>query len=88
MELATWILVRWQLPTGALLAMVLNGFYAMGIIVTLMRGLDLPNCGCDGVFSPQPLRWYSPLAGFALVGLSSALRVGAQASHTTLDKVS
>ncbi|CUS32209.1 hypothetical protein COMA1_10503 [Candidatus Nitrospira nitrosa] len=36
--------------------MVLNGFYAMGIIVTLMRGLDLPNCGCDGVFSTRRLR--------------------------------
>lgn len=88
MELATWILVRWQLPTGALLAMVLNGFYAMGLIVTFMRGLDLPNCGCYGVFFPQPLRWYSPLEDLVLVGLCYALHAGAHASHTTLDKVS
>lgn len=85
--LAAWILVGWRLPTGALLAMMLNGLYAIGLIVTLLRGLDLPNCGCYGVFFPQPLRWYSPLEDLVLVGICYALYAGAQASDTTLDKV-
>ena len=86
--LTAWILVGWRLPTGALLAMMLNSLYAIGLIVTLLRGLDLPNCGCYGVFFPQPLRWYSPLEDLALAGICYALYVGAQASRTTLDKVS
>jgi len=84
--LAAWILVGWQLSTGALIAMGLNGLYAIGLIVTLLRGLDLPNCGCYGVFFPQPLRWYSPLEDLALVGICSVLRVGAKRSSQPLDK--
>jgi hypothetical protein len=34
----------------------------------------LENCGCFGVFFPQPLRWYSPLEDLVLVGLCLALR--------------
>lgn len=74
----TWILVGWRLLTGALLAMMLNGLYAMGLILTLLRGIDLPNCGCYGVFFPQPLRWYSPLEDLALVGLGYVLYVSAK----------
>ena len=44
----------------------------------LFRGLDLPNCGCYGVFFPQPLRWYSPLEDLALVGLGYVLYVSAK----------
>jgi Methylamine utilisation protein MauE len=86
--LAAWIFVGRQLPTGALLAMGLNGLYAIGLIVTLVRGLDLPNCGCYGVFFPQALRWYSPLEDLVLVGICYALRIGAQNNYATLDKVS
>lgn len=86
--LAVWILVGWRLPTGALLAMMLNGLYAMGLMVTLMRGLDLPNCGCYGVFFPQPLRWHSPIEDLVLGGICYALRIGAQKGQVPLDRVS
>jgi hypothetical protein len=59
----------------------LNGLYAIGLIVTLLRGLDLSNCGCYGVFFPQPLRWYSPLEDLVLVGICYALHIGAQKNH-------
>jgi Methylamine utilisation protein MauE len=81
--LAVWILVGWRLPTGALLAMTMNGLYVIGLIITLIRGLDLPNCGCYGVFFPQPLRWYSPLEDLVLMGICYALYVGAQKSRQT-----
>jgi hypothetical protein len=84
--LAVWILVGWQLSTGALIALSLNGLYAIGLVVTLFRGIDLQNCGCYGVFFPQPLRWYSPLEDLALVGICSLLRVGAKRSGQPLDK--
>ena len=78
--LAAWILSGWRLPTGALFGLMLNGLYAVGLILTLVRGLDLPNCGCYGVFFPQPLRWYSPLEDLVLVGMCYALRIGAKKS--------
>jgi hypothetical protein len=84
--LAVWILVGWQLSTGALIALSLNGLYAIGLVVTLFRGIDLQNCGCYGVFFPQPLRWYSPLEDLAVVGICSVLRVGAKRSGQPLDK--
>jgi hypothetical protein len=34
-----------------------------------VRGLDLTNCGCFGLFFPQPLRWYTPLEDVVLVAL-------------------
>ena len=73
--LAVWILSGWHLSTGALLALMLNGLFTVGLIVTLFRGLDLPNCGCYGVFFPQPLRWYSPLEDLVLVGICYAMHV-------------
>lgn len=86
--LAVWILIGWQLSTGALIALSLNGLYAVGLVVTLLRGLDLPNCGCYGVFFPQPLRWYSPLEDLVLVGICLVLRIGAKRSARPLDNMS
>jgi hypothetical protein len=85
--LAAWVLVGWQLSTAALIALSLNGLYAIGLIITLLRGLDLPNCGCYGVFFPQPLRWYSPLEDLVLVGICALLRIGADRSDRPLDKM-
>ena len=85
--LAAWILSGWRLPTGALFGLMLNGLCAVGLILTLVRGLDLPNCGCYGVFFPQPLRWYSPLEDLVLVGMCYALRSGAKKAVRPLDKV-
>ena len=79
--LAAWIFVGRRLSTGALIALSLNGLYAVGLTVTLLRGLDLPNCGCYGVFFPQPLRWYSPLEDLVLAGICYTLHIGAQKSH-------
>lgn len=78
--LAAWILSGWRLPTGALLALTLNGLYAVGLVVMLFHKLNLPNCGCYGVFFPQPLRWYSPLEDLMLAGICYALRIGAKKS--------
>lgn len=71
--LSVWLLAGWRIQTGAFLAMILYALYAAGLVVTLFRGIDLPNCGCYGVFFPQPLRWYSPLEDLVLVGMCYAL---------------
>ena len=71
--LGVWVLAGWRIQAAALLALILYGLYAAGLVLTLFRGIDLPNCGCYGVFFPQPLRWYSPLEDLVLVGMCYAL---------------
>lgn len=71
--LGVWLLSGWRLRAGALVALGLNAGYAVWMTISLLRGLELSNCGCFGVFFPQPLRWYSPLEDLVLVGMCYAL---------------
>jgi hypothetical protein len=71
--LTLWLLSGWNLGIGALACTALNLGYAVWMTASLLRGLDIPNCGCFGRFFPQPLRWYSPLEDLVLVGMSYAL---------------
>lgn len=71
--LGAWMLSGWRLRDSALVALGLNAGYAVWMTVSLVRGLELTNCGCFGVFFPQPLRWYSPLEDLVLVGMCYAL---------------
>jgi hypothetical protein len=59
--------------------------YIAGLVLTLLRALDLPNCGCYGLFFPQPLRWYSPLEDLVLVGMCYALRLSARKTGRPID---
>jgi hypothetical protein len=71
--LGAWMLSGWRLRDSALVALGLNAGYAVWMTISLLRGLELTNCGCFGVFFPQPLRWYSPLEDLVLVGMCYAL---------------
>lgn len=71
--LGVWLLSGWRLRAGALVALGLNAGYAVWMTISLLRGLELSNCGCFGMFFPQPLRWYSPLEDLVLVGMCYAL---------------
>jgi len=80
--IGVWLLSGWRLATGALAALLLNVGYTAWMTLALIRGLDLANCGCYGVFFQQPLRWYSPLEDLFLVGMSYALRISAKADNS------
>jgi len=67
--LGMWVLSGWQLRAGALASAWVNAGYAAWMTISLLRGLELANCGCFGVFFSQPLRWYSPLEDLVLVGM-------------------
>jgi hypothetical protein len=79
---------------SALVALWLNAGYAVWMTISLLRGLELTNCGCFGVFFPQPLRWYSPLEDLVLVGMCYALsryataRTGSESSSSDNSSVS
>ena len=65
--LGLWILSGWQLVMSALAAAGMNLVYAAWMTVTLLRGLELSNCGCFGVFFPRPLTWSSPIEDLVMV---------------------
>ncbi len=72
-SLGTWILWGRRLRQSALAALWLNLCYALWMTVTLVRGLELANCGCFGVYFPRPLRWYSPIEDLVMAGMCYAL---------------
>lgn len=67
--LGGWLLSGWRLSRAAAIAMALNAGYFALMSTSLLRGLELDNCGCFGVYLASPLRWYSPLEDAALVAL-------------------
>jgi len=71
---ATMLTGRW-LRAGILASGLLHGGFAVVLTVELLRGVDLQNCGCFGVFLARPLTWFSPLED--LVMLSITLGVAA-----------
>jgi hypothetical protein len=71
--LGLWVLSGRHLSRAALATVLLNGAYAIWMTLSLSRGLNIPNCGCYGVYFPQPLRWYSPLEDLVLVALGLIL---------------
>jgi len=71
--LGIWILSGYRLPLSALMGALLNTIYAVWVSITLLRGLTLSNCGCFGVFFPQPVTWFTPVADLILVVLCAGL---------------
>jgi len=74
LALAVALLVPgWQRPAAGLAVLFLLGNAAL-LSVTLLRGIDLANCGCFGVFLARPLRPWTPLEDLALAGLALMAR--------------
>ena len=76
--LGFWILSGYRLLGSALGAALLNTLYTGWMVLTLFRGLTLSNCGCFGVFFPQPLTWLTPIEDLVLVGMCVLLAYLAQ----------
>lgn len=83
--LGTWILSGYRLRMSAFVGAGMNAGYAGWMTISLMRGLDLPNCGCFGVFFPQPLSWRSPIEDLALVAFCALMAKLAKTETKTQD---
>ena len=55
--ISLWILSGIQLKYSALAAILLHLQFTTVAVISNLRGLDIPNCGCVGVFWPRPLSW-------------------------------
>lgn len=70
--LAAWLLSGRALQNAALLLVLMHLMYLAWLLMALARGLDLPNCGCFGVYLARPLTVLSPVEDLCLLALASA----------------
>lgn len=73
LALGIWMLSGKRVAWSALANAVTSFGYVVILSATLLRGLELRNCGCFGIFLPRPLTWVTPLEDVVLVALSLAL---------------
>lgn len=71
--LGLWFSSGKYLTHAAWTSVVVNSGYALLAVVTNLRGLILPNCGCFGVFLPRAMTWGTVAEDFFLVGLGIGL---------------
>jgi hypothetical protein len=55
--LAAWLFSLWRLTEAALVALLFHFGYIGGTVITLLRGISLPDCGCFGILFAHPLNW-------------------------------
>lgn len=68
--LAIWLFSGRRTAAAAMASVVMHGGYAVWSATGVLRGLELPNCGCFGVFLARPLGWATVGEDVVLVGLS------------------
>jgi methylamine utilization protein MauE len=73
--LAVWLFSGWHLRQGAIVAVVFHLGYVVATVLTLLRGVRLPDCGCFGIFFPHPLDWIMAFEDAAFAALSFLLYV-------------
>jgi len=62
-----------QLFEAALFSIGLHSIFTIWAIIALSRGLEIPNCGCFGVFWARPLTWLTVFEDIVMVGASYLL---------------
>jgi Methylamine utilisation protein MauE len=70
LALAIWLLTAMQITVAAGCLIALHFVYLIWLLVALLRGLHIPNCGCFGVYFPRPLTVFSLLEDLVLLSLS------------------
>jgi hypothetical protein len=68
--IAVSMLTGRRLRWGVLASLVLHASFATILTLELLRGVQLENCGCFGVFLARPLEWYTPLEDVVLVAIT------------------
>ena len=71
--LAIWLAMGKRIEVAALIVIALHLVYLIWLAIALARGLDIPNCGCFGVFWARPLTWFTPVEDFILLALATVM---------------
>ena len=78
LALSAWLVSGIRLRWAGLAAAAMHAGYAGWAGLALWRGLDIPNCGCFGVFFPRPLTAGTLAEDGALVLVSLLVAKGAR----------
>lgn len=81
--LAAWLFSGWRLAEAALIAFLFHVGYIAGTVITLLRGIQLPDCGCFGIVFPHPLDWNMVWQDAFLAGLCVVLYLLARRNTAT-----
>lgn len=73
LKMAELLLFGKRLYAAAAASIVIHTFFTIGATVSLLRGLDIPNCGCFGVFLARPLTWGTVGEDLTMVAASVVL---------------
>ena len=76
--LSFWLFSGRIIFWAAFSSLGLHTVFTLWASVTVMRGLDIPNCGCFGVFFARPLDGWTILEDLAMVAFSGLLMVSAR----------
>jgi len=67
LRISEWLFRDNTLVAGALGSLVLHSIFTLWTVVTLLRGVPVPNCGCFGVFFARPLTGWTVVEDLVLV---------------------
>ncbi len=73
LALALWLAAGKALRHGTAALVALHLIYLVWLAIALGRGLELPNCGCFGVYFARPLTAWTLLEDGILLALALAL---------------
>ncbi len=76
--LSFWLFSGRIIFWAAFSSLGLHTVFTLWASVTVMRGLDIPNCGCFGVFFARPLDGWTILEDLVMVAFSGLLMVSAR----------
>lgn len=71
--LAVWLFSGWRTSHAAVCAVVFHLGYVLATVITLLRGIRLPDCGCFGILFPHPLNWVMAFEDLGFAAVSFAL---------------
>ncbi len=69
---------------AALLAILFHVAYVLGTLITVLRGIRLPDCGCFGILFVYPLNWMMVFEGAAFAFLCLGLYQLTRSKRTTV----
>jgi uncharacterized membrane protein YphA (DoxX/SURF4 family) len=67
LRISEWLFRDTTLVAGALGSLVLHSIFTIWTVVTLLRRVSVPNCGCFGVFFARPLSGWTVVEDLVLV---------------------
>lgn len=71
--LAIWLAAGKRMHVVAFIVIALHFVYLIWLMIALARGLDIPNCGCFGIYWARPLSWSTPVEDLILLALATVM---------------